>query len=385
MDTITHTELEQGLKISFETNIPEMVYGGIGIGKSYTVREAAKAYAKRIGKEFRDYSAIDNKTRRGIADGTIKDISAMYIFFDIRASGMDPSDIKGLPGLLGTYVDWLPDIVFMICSRKDFFGCIFFDEMNQALPAVQSALYQVILDNSAGSLKLSDNCMRIAAGNRTKDKSNVNKISLALAARLTNEELQAPTADKWIQNFAYKNAIYDNIVSYLRFRPSDIYTPINDIKDSMNFANPRNWERLSSQMYMADKLYPKKDEVYFDLVDRLANRNIGGGAAITFSAYIRLHTKISITEILKDPSKIKNIEGIDRKLFALDMIAVEYGKKGIKLIETIGSLLQYIDADIGMSLIQNLRVKNAQFFSQFRNSKEGGKWAMDNMQLFSMQ
>ena len=151
IDQVTHKELEEDLLINFNTKSPVFIQGAIGCGKSQTVKKVCQLYAEQNGLQFREFSTIPNDIRNQIASGQM-DLSTKFIFFDIRAAGLDPSDIKGLPKLSGTYVEWVPDIVFKIASRKDFHGMIFFDEVNQAVPAVQSALYQVILDKYLYSL-----------------------------------------------------------------------------------------------------------------------------------------------------------------------------------------------------------------------------------------
>jgi len=385
MFTISHKELKEDLLLNFMTNTPCMIYGGIGIGKSMITEQVARDYATMKGLVFRLYSKIPNDARYKIASGTL-DISKAFIFIDLRSATMDPSDIKGLPKLTGNYVDWLPDIIYKIASNPNFNGVLFFDEMNQAMPAVQSALYQITLDNTAGTIKLSDNCIRVGAGNRGRDKSNVNKMSLALSSRSTNVELRTPSAAEWIEDYGIPNNVYHHVVSYIQFKPEYLNTPVSDIKDRLNFANPRNWVRLGKQIEALDKLYvnKKKDTNYFNRIDRLTEHNIGGKEAITFSAYMRLHTEMDIQALIKDPTKIKDIS-IDRKLFALDMIAAEYKKKGKKLIEVIGELCKNVDGDIAMFFIKSLKGKNPQFLHQFQNSISGGQFALRNMTLFGMQ
>ena len=379
--TLTHKELQEDLLVSFMSNKPMLILGAIGIGKSQAVRHASKEYAEKINREFVEYSSIPNHERHKMATDINHSIANKFIMVDIRSAMCDPSDFKGLPNLSSSYVNWLPDIIFRISSRPDFAGVIFFDEVNQALPAVQSALYQVILDNTAGSTKLSNGCLRVAAGNRAKDKSNVNNMSKALMQRFMNVELATPTAEEWIENFARPNSLYQSVIGYLQYKPIHINQDIDGIKEQRSFANPRNWERMAIQLDILDSIHTNKNERYFNQLDRLADANLGGEVAATFSAYMRIHGSIDIYELLKEPSKFKELP-IDRRFFALDLVAIEYKKQGKKMIEQIGEVLQQLDTDIAVVMYKNLMGVNKLFQSHIMDSKSGGKWALESMKYF---
>jgi hypothetical protein len=331
--------------------------------------------------EFIEYTNIFNGEREEIASKKEYSIAKKFLFFDIRSAMLDPSDIKGLPSISGSFVKWLPDIVFRIASRPDFNGLIFFDEVNQALPAVQSALYQVILDNCAGTVRLSDGCLRAAAGNRTKDRSNVNSMSKALMQRFINCELAAPTVKEWVNNYAHPKKLYPSVISYLQYKTDHLNVDIDMVKEQKSFANPRNWDRLSQQLYALDSLYTAKTDKYFQQLDRLADANIGGEAGVTFAAYMKLHKSIDIDAILKEPTLINTLS-IDKKWFAMDMLVERYDKQGVKLVDPMAAIFLEIDGDLAVNTISNLRKVNKLFLNQFKNSKKGIEWYMKSVDLF---
>jgi len=49
---ITHKELEEVIEINYEKKLPTMIWGRMGIGKSWTVREACRNIAKKYDLEF---------------------------------------------------------------------------------------------------------------------------------------------------------------------------------------------------------------------------------------------------------------------------------------------------------------------------------------------
>lgn len=381
LEQVTHEELEQDLLLNFNTNSPVYIQGPIGCGKSFTVKKVCELYAERNGLQFKEFSTMPNEIRNQVANGQ-GDISNKFIFFDIRAAGLDPSDIKGLPKLTGNFVEWIPDIVFKIASRKDFHGMLFFDEVNQAVPTVQSSLYQVILDNTAGTIKLSDNCLRCGAGNRSKDKSNVNKMSLALSARFSNVELAIPSTTNWIEKFARPYNVHRTIISYLSYQPQHLNVNPEDIKEQLNFANPRNWERLSKKLHELDKLHPKKDDKYMKQLERLAIANIGGEASMKFSAYCSLHDQVNHKEILDNPKMIEELS-VDKQFFVLDMCVGEYEQKGgtkeNKLVDKIAGVMSHVKADLAVNAYKNCQQVNKLFPNQFKESPKGVDWCMENM------
>ena len=342
--------------------------------------ESAKNYASILGKQFMEFANVDNKTRDLMATDINYAMKDKFVFFDIRSAMCDPSDFKGLPSLTGSYVKWLPDIIFRIASRPDFHGLIFFDEVNQALPAVQSALYQVILDNTAGTTKLSDGCLRVAAGNRAKDRSNVNNLSKALMQRFMNVELATPTADEWLNGFAKPNNLHMSVISYISYKREHLNRDVDNVKEQRSFANPRNWARMAQQMDILDNMYQAKDGRYFSQIDRLADANIGGEEGSTFAAYMKLHAELDIDKIIADPSLITQLS-LDRKWFALDMLAAKYAKDGIKLIPKIAAIYDYIDTDIAVNSFRTMMVKNKLFNSQMQNNIDGAQWMSNHLKF----
>ena len=100
----------QFVKDAYAIKKPIMLWGSPGVGKSDSVRAAAK----EMGIEV----------------------------IDIRASQMDPVDLRGLPVVdpNGT-TSWATPSFFPSDATSQ--GILFLDEMNSAPPSVQAALYQL--------------------------------------------------------------------------------------------------------------------------------------------------------------------------------------------------------------------------------------------------
>lgn len=75
-------------------------------------------------------------------------------------------------------------------ASDDIVNILFLDEISAAPQSVQAAAYQITLDRVVGEHKLPENCIVIAAGNRTTDKSVAFKMPKALANRLMHIEVE---------------------------------------------------------------------------------------------------------------------------------------------------------------------------------------------------
>lgn len=96
------------------------IWGSPGIGKSSIVRQIAQ--------------------RRGMP------------LVDIRASLLDPTDLRGIPMIQDGTAVWCPPS--FLPKKSDKPGILFLDEVNAAPPLVQAALYQLILDRRIGEYEL---------------------------------------------------------------------------------------------------------------------------------------------------------------------------------------------------------------------------------------
>lgn len=77
-------------------------------------------------------------------------------------------------------------------ESKGVVNILLLDEISAAPQSVQAAAYQITLDRVViGEHKLPDNCIVIAAGNRTTDKSVAYKIPKGLANRLLHIEVES--------------------------------------------------------------------------------------------------------------------------------------------------------------------------------------------------
>lgn len=145
------------VKLSIKNNIPMLITGDTGSGKSSIV----KAVAQELG----------------------------YDLYDLRLAGILPEDIGGLPRPQGDYYEYLMPKWFKERLGKPF--VLFLDEINQASIQVLHALYGVVLDRMVAGVKNPE--MRIvAACNDFKENEYVTDLMKPLRARFPVDIVHEP-------------------------------------------------------------------------------------------------------------------------------------------------------------------------------------------------
>lgn len=213
-----------------KANIPVLVFGPPGCGKSSAAKEAAE------GDEL----------------------------IDLRLSMLDPLDLRGLPIPKNDSVSWVrPE--FLPREGK---GILLLDELNTAPPAVMNAALQLVLDRKCGPHQLPKDWWVMACGNRSQDKALVNTIPSPLLSRFAVINC-TPNIKEWTA-WATKSSINEDVIGFLNFRESLLYQEPSD-NEYANFPTPRSWATVS-------KMIDYGMQENFDSV-------VGEGADIEFNAY----------------------------------------------------------------------------------------------------
>jgi len=369
MRRVNYQQLKRILDVSLTTNTPTMIHGGIGIGKSSCVLDAATSYAKKEGLRLVEYASLSKALKLRLAKREITDISHSYFFIVIRAAGIDPTDIKGLPDMSDSFIQWKQDVTFSLCEREDFKGVIFFDELNQAPEMIQSSLYQVILEGIVDSTKLSANCARLAAGNRIEDKSGVYRLGSALKSRMTHIELDPPTAKEYV-SYAIGEGLHDSIVNFLSMYPDAMY--INK-GDGENIVCSRTYNRLSKQLYVVTQ----------EVRDDIVYSNLDTSTSSLFIGFLRNSSIVIDTDVLySDITKVSDLS-LQKKVLFTTYLTNDYDSKSKRKMTIVTEVLEHLPPDLTFMLIKKLSKKHGAFMSAFRKTEIGKQWLIKNFSMLS--
>ena len=194
------------------------LWGAPGVGKSDGVKQLAGRIETETGKHV--------------------------IVTDVRLLLFSPVDLRGVPvaDKNREFTNWLRPKLFVMADSPDCISILFLDELSAAPQSVQAAAYQICLDRTVGEHKLPDNCIVIAAGNRTTDRSVSYKMPKALCNRLMHF-LVEPDYDAW-KHWALNHDIDTRIIGYLAFDNSRLCAEPES--SDIAYPTPRSWSFVSS-------------------------------------------------------------------------------------------------------------------------------------------
>lgn len=205
--------------IPLKTIPSAMLWGAPGVGKSQAVSQIADRISVQTNKKV-------NVT-------------------DVRLILFNPVDLRGIPvaDKERQYAVWLKPEIFQMDPDDSVVNILFLDEISAAPQSVQAAAYQITLDRTVGEHRLPENCIVIAAGNRTTDKSVAYKMPKALANRLMH--IQITHSFKAWRRWAEEKGINRKVIDFLVARQHYLmnFDPAND---DLAFSTPRSWEMVSN-------------------------------------------------------------------------------------------------------------------------------------------
>lgn len=238
----------------FQIGKPLMIWGAPGVGKSDSIRQAAKA------------------------------LNVDYI--DYRAVYRDAVDIMGIPVVIeGQTVFSLPADL-----PRQGVGILDLEEITAAMPQTQAALYQLTLDRRVNNYHLPDGWQIVACGNRMNDRGVFHKMPDPLIDRFIHVDFEVDVNDwsKWALN----HGVRPEVVAFLRFR-SPLLHNHDPARQCHAFSTPRGWADVS-------KILDLNSTIEADLI----RGRVGDGACGEFLAFLQLFRgMVSPDQILLNPLK----------------------------------------------------------------------------------
>ena len=180
-----------------------------------------------------------------------------YKVIDIRLAQMSEVEIGGLiyPNESRTKTVWLSPEILPDEQRDGKHTILLLDEITSCSKRVQVAAYQLILDRRIGQYTLPEGTFVIALGNREDDDGVYIQLAGPLADRFEIHYMESDF-EGWKYDFALKNGVHPWVVEYLTFKPSALHTQ-GEEEDSMVFATPRSWVRVSDILKFDSDIYKK--------------------------------------------------------------------------------------------------------------------------------
>ena len=271
------------LGVALAANIPTILWGGPGEGKTSVVQATAAAL----------------------------DLQLEVVLASVR----EPTDFAGLPIVNGSRVSLAPpDWAQRLAEAPR--PAVFFDEVSCAAPATQAALLRVCCDRVVGDLALPSNTVILAAANPASVAADGWELAPPMANRFCHLDWRLPAEvvtvgflEGWPEprvptlpedlssHLAQARAA---ISSYLRVRPTDVSVlPKDPVAAGRAFPTPRTWDYASRLMAVCSAAGASEE------VRRLVVAGvIGDAAALQFLTYLGELDLPDPEEVLANPDDL---------------------------------------------------------------------------------
>jgi len=237
----------------------------------------------------------------------------------------EPVDYKGLPFVVEGEAQFLPYGMLKKLINADNPTIFFLDDLGQALPMVQSACMNLLLNRSINEHKVSDHVTFVAATNRREDKAGVQGILEPVKSRFAAIIEIQPHPDDWI-DWAIEHGMPSEIIGFIKFRPA----LLNDFKptaDITNSPSPRT-VAFAGRIYeaiMESDAFDSNQQKAVALKEAIAGA-CGEAFAVEFLSWLKVYETLpSMEEVLANPATIRipSTEGELSALYAFTLMVAE--------------------------------------------------------------
>ncbi len=318
-----------------------MLWGPPGIGKSQAVRQIAAEITRNTKKEVR--------------------------VTDVRLLLFNPIDLRGIPTSNAdkTLAVWLKPQIFQMDPSDSIVNILFLDEISAAPQSVQAAAYQITLDRVIGEHRLPDNCIVIAAGNRTTDKSVAFKMPKALANRLMHIEVVG-SFNSW-KEWAISSGVNSKVIGFLSFRQKHLMG-FDSGSDDLAFPTPRAWEMVSS---ILNGIHDDIEDMY-----SLIAGIVGSGVAVEFRTWAKVYRNLPAIEDIFD-GKMPALPQNTDAMYALVSSMTCYARDHKDDLSRIANSICYADRmppDFSVVLLKDYMYIEKDYKNKLLTIPEFNKW-----------
>lgn len=264
------------IQTSLAVDVPLLILGGFGIGKSQIVSQQAEASG--------------------------------YVMVDVRLSQMLPEDLGGLPvpekptkkGEQVGVKRLMPDLIKRVWDMHEATGkpiLLFLDEITSGMPTILAAAYQLVLDRCLGEYCLPEGTRIVCAGNRAEDRGVTYDMPRPMANRMMIVEFAGPTWDEF-EMHAIQKGYHPHVLAFLKQQPSYICGEVDVDDEEGRNPTSRTWEFVSRVLYHADRTGVRLRDRMLPIAS-----TVGDKAALQFEAVLRMAEKlVSFEQIIADPT-----------------------------------------------------------------------------------
>jgi len=183
---------------AYEKRKAVCLIGDYGIGKSQMVYDWGDYRAGKEERELLIWHTLNEEEKYKV----LNDVEKYFIVVDIKLQSVgDPSKISGIPIIVNGNdehkVVWQPPLFLKVLTKPNAKGILFLDEINMAMPSLQSLAFEITLQRKVGEWKVSDGVLIVCAGNPLDVNISANPIPKPLINRLCFIKAEVPDSPMW--------------------------------------------------------------------------------------------------------------------------------------------------------------------------------------------
>lgn len=317
----------------------------------------------------------DLPTHRAIYfDGTTKDLGDM----------MFPEVVRDDPDAACNYVRFAPNEETGM--HLDGPVIIMLDEFGKMNPSVKNACMRLMLEREFAGRRLHPESIVFATTNLGTE--GVGDIMMAHHEnRITTVRLKKPTADEWIEEFAYNAGIHTAIISWVKENGEALFQSFEEVSNPddnpyifhpkaqrKKFVTPRSLELASHWLH-------KMDQLSGNTLKQALMGTIGARGGADLEAYISLYSQLpKQKEIMADPMNAKVPDSASAKVMlvnrAITSMTQEFCTPWLNYMERL-------DTEAQALFVMQVRKPTYGKQSMVMTNRKFTDWCMANNYLFT--
>jgi len=294
------------------------LYGKQGIGKSEGIKQASKEIAKKLDKEWIEYTTNN-------ADKILANPDNYFVYIDFRLYEVVPEDLGGYPKETNGYIRYKPLEWVEIARRCH--GILVLEELtNTSRLDLQANAFKIALDKKSGFTEFNKGLMVLATGNTPDVSSIANTLPKPLVNRWITIEVDI-TLDDWKEYMfkKYGDRFDRRVLAYL-YKFKEDFIRIPEEETFSNYPTPRTWKQVA---------------ILPNLCDEFIKGLLGEEVGSKYIAFRRVNIP-EVEDILKNPMLFSKAS-IDSKYIMSTLIGSyirEHLNRDKKLIDKIEKLFR---------------------------------------------
>jgi hypothetical protein len=236
---------------------------------------------------------------------------------DVAGYSLPGKDTDGSLIMQRTRAPWFPR------AGSAEHGFLFLDEYRQSSQDVQKPSAELLLNGAVGETKLSIKYMVVAASNREKDRSGVNKMLAFIENRRMLVSID-PDVVVWVEDYAEPYGIDPFTTAFAKAKPQLVFHDTVPEKPGP-FCTPRTLVKVSHL----------RQRLPMQLFTEAAAGYLGEGTAAEYVSFMRVAEKLPpFEEICQRPDKCMVPDTMDAQYAAMQMLAFRVTGKTAKAVFT---------------------------------------------------